>query len=92
MAPKTKTETIKARSIYVYLPSEEMVDDWKEKAKSSGLSISKFVQEHVEKSMNYENEDTFVSRGELDQVDALTYWLNMTRVSGCSSPLFGGAS
>ena len=49
--PKTKTETIKKRAIYVYLPSEEMVKEWKDLAKKSGVSISKFVQEHVLNSL-----------------------------------------
>ena len=38
-----KTETIKQRAIYVYLPSIEMVKRWKELAKSQGASISRFV-------------------------------------------------
>ena len=38
-----KTDTIKKRAIYVYLPSQEMVDRWKESAKLQKASISKFV-------------------------------------------------
>ncbi len=30
-----KTETIKKRSIYVYLPSEDMVEDWKQRAEKA---------------------------------------------------------
>lgn len=60
-----KTETIKQRSIYVYLPSQEMVDRWKTLAKTSGTSISKFVAEHVENSLRQEDDDEYKSRGVL---------------------------
>ena len=62
---KKKTETIKERAIYVYLPSQEMVKDWKKRAKKRGASISKFVIEHVENSFHQEEDATFKSRGEL---------------------------
>ena len=59
-----KTETIKQRSIYVYLPSHDMVQRWKTLAKNSGTSISKFVAEHVENSLR-EEEAEYKSRGTL---------------------------
>ena len=62
---KNKTETIKKRAIYVYLPSEEMVEEWKNLAKKSGVSISKFVQEHVLNSLSQELGEDFVSRRDL---------------------------
>jgi hypothetical protein len=62
---KRKTETIKERSIYVYLPSHEMVKDWKKRAKRQGVSISKFVIEHVENSIQQEEDPTFKPRGDL---------------------------
>ena len=66
MPKKTpKTETIKQRSIYVYLPSHEMVADWKGRAKGSKVSISKFVQEHVENSLQQEEDDSFATRSTL---------------------------
>ncbi|MGQ9759511.1 MAG: hypothetical protein ACUVQ5_02940 [Candidatus Methanomethylicaceae archaeon] len=34
-----KTKTIKQRAIYVYLPSLEMVRDWKERAEKAGLRL-----------------------------------------------------
>jgi len=46
-----KTETIKQRSIYVYLPSLEMVVDWKRRAERAGVSLSRFVYERVEDSI-----------------------------------------
>jgi len=62
----TKTDTIKKRSIYVYLPSERMVSKWKENADKENLSISKFVIEHVENSLRQEEgEDSYTSRIEL---------------------------
>ncbi len=60
-AEKTKTETIKERAIYVYLPSHEMVREWKELAEKQGVSISKFVIEHVEDSLRKE-EPSHLSR------------------------------
>jgi len=63
---KTKTETIKERAIYVYLPSHEMVKKWKDLAGKSGASISKFVMEHVENSLSQEEErNGYTPRAEL---------------------------
>ncbi len=59
-----KTETIKQRAIYVYLPSHDAVNRWKGLAKKAGTSISKFVAEHVENSLNKE-EKGFSSRSTL---------------------------
>ena len=65
-AGRGKTDTIKARGIYVYLPSLEMVEDWKHRAKKSGTSISKFVIERVEDSLRREEgEEGYLSRLEL---------------------------
>ncbi len=46
-----KKKELKKRAIYVYPPSE-MSEKWKNTAKESGESISKFVIEHVENSLN----------------------------------------
>jgi len=63
---RRKTETIKERSIYVYLPSLEMVEDWKRRAEKGGVSISKFVIERVEESIRREEgEEGYISRAEL---------------------------
>ncbi|MBC7129356.1 MAG: hypothetical protein H5T45_06475 [Thermoplasmatales archaeon] len=53
-----KTDTIMKRAVLVYLPSEEMKEKWQKLADKSGLSISRFVIEHVENSLSQENEDT----------------------------------
>ncbi len=60
-----KTETIKKRTIYVYLPSMEQKDRWAEYARAHGVSISKFVVEHVEDSLRQENDLSYKSRDEL---------------------------
>ena len=44
-----KTETIRARTVKVYLPSEELVNDWKSAAKESDLSLSQYILETVER-------------------------------------------
>lgn len=60
-----KTESIKQRAIYVYLPSEEHKARWQKHAERGGVSISKFVIEHVEDSLRKEDEPDFKSRSEL---------------------------
>ncbi|AGK62125.1 hypothetical protein Asulf_02172 [Archaeoglobus sulfaticallidus PM70-1] len=66
-----KTETVKKRAIYVYLPSEEMAEEWKRIAKERNISISKFVVECVQESLSKDESD-FVSRKELlDRVKKL---------------------
>jgi hypothetical protein len=62
-----KTETIKERAVYVYLPSHKMVEEWKKLAKKQGTSISKFVIEHVESSLKEEKglKSGFKARSEL---------------------------
>jgi len=63
---KGKTETIKQRAIYVYLPSLEMTQDWKDRSKKAGTSISKYVIERVEDSFRREDgEEGYTSRLEL---------------------------
>jgi hypothetical protein len=63
---KGKTETIKDRAIYVYLPSLEMAYDWKHRADKTGASISKFVIERVEDSIRREEgEEGYLTRLEL---------------------------
>jgi hypothetical protein len=51
---KGKTETIKKRAIYVYLPSQKMAKNWKTRADKAGSSTSKFVIDRVEDSINRE--------------------------------------
>jgi hypothetical protein len=38
-----KTKTIKERTLYVYLPSLEMAEEWKRRAEKAGESLSKFI-------------------------------------------------
>ncbi|MFH0748571.1 MAG: hypothetical protein V1915_01415 [Candidatus Bathyarchaeota archaeon] len=60
-----KTETIKERAIYVYLPSVEQKNRWVEYAEKQGASISKFVAEHVEDSLRQVEDSSYRSREEL---------------------------
>ncbi len=61
-----KTETVKQRAIYVYLPSLELVEDWKDRASKAGTSISKFVTERVEDSIRREEgEESYLNRLDL---------------------------
>ncbi|MEM3815243.1 MAG: hypothetical protein QW341_00165 [Candidatus Bathyarchaeia archaeon] len=61
-----KTETIKERTVYIYLPSLEMVEDWKRRAERAGVSLSKFVIERVLDSIRREDgEEGYLSRADL---------------------------
>jgi len=52
--------------VYAYLPSVEMVNDWKVRAKKSNVSISQFVYEHVTNSLRQEEgEESYKPRAEL---------------------------
>jgi hypothetical protein len=51
------TETIKERTVYVYLPSFEMAKEWKSGAKKAGVSVSKFVIDRVEDSIQREESE-----------------------------------
>ena len=65
MRGRRKTETIKERTVYVYLPSEEFVDEWRRYAKASGKSLSRFVFEIVEDYIRKSEDKSFESRLEL---------------------------
>ncbi len=41
------SKELKERSLYVYLPSRKMAEEWKERASKQDQSISKFIIEHV---------------------------------------------
>lgn len=61
-----KTQTIKRRAVYVYLPSIDMIEDWKRRAQDAGQSVSKFVVERVEDSLSREEgRDEYRSRIDL---------------------------
>lgn len=61
-----KTKSINERYVYAYLPSVEMVKDWKARAKKSKVSISQFVYEHVTNSLRQEDgEESYKPRAEL---------------------------
>jgi len=61
-----KTKSINERYVYAYLPSVEMVGDWKARAKKSNVSISQFVYEHVTNSLRQEEgEESYKPRAEL---------------------------
>lgn len=60
-----RTETIKKRLIYVYLPSIEQKDRWEDYAKKQGTSISKFVVERVTDSLQQEEDLSYKYRGDL---------------------------
>jgi hypothetical protein len=44
-----KTETIRERCVTVYLPTKELVEEWKGTAKKAGMPVSRYVYEVVER-------------------------------------------
>ena len=61
-------QELRERSIYVYLPSDEMADDWKARAKKANVSVSEFVLEHVSNSLRQEEgEEGYKARVDLIQ-------------------------
>ncbi|MGA3191537.1 MAG: hypothetical protein ABSD73_03370 [Candidatus Bathyarchaeia archaeon] len=61
-----KTKTIKERTVYIYLPSLEMVNDWRKRSEAAKTSLSKFVIDRVEDSIRRdEGEEGYLSRLEL---------------------------
>ena len=62
----SKTETIKERTVYIYLPSFGMLEDWKKRSQAANTSLSKFVIDRVEDSIRKdEGEGGYLSRLEL---------------------------
>lgn len=57
--------TLKQRAVDVYLNSEEQKVRWTECSEKAGVSLSKFVVEHVENSLRQEEEPDFKSRSNL---------------------------
>lgn len=59
-------ESIRERSVYVYVPSVQMLQDWKSMAKKSHVPLSKFVLEHVNNSLRQEEgEENYKPRAHL---------------------------
>jgi hypothetical protein len=65
---RDKTKTIKERTLHIYLPSIEMVEEWKRLAGSEGMSLSKFVQEHVQDNL-FQQDEGYESRVSLVQMN-----------------------
>ena len=56
----------KQRLIYLYLSSQEKKDELKKQAEKAKMPLSKFIVEHVENSLQQEQDNTdFTSRLEL---------------------------
>ena len=56
-----RKKELKERAIYVYPPAE-IAQRWKEQAEKTGTSISRFVIEHVENSLNTETDPDYQPR------------------------------
>ncbi|MFH2112421.1 MAG: hypothetical protein ABIJ47_14325 [Candidatus Bathyarchaeota archaeon] len=56
-----RKKELKQRAIYVYPPAE-IAQRWKDQAERSGASISRFVIEHVENSLNAETDPDYQPR------------------------------
>lgn len=60
-----KSESTSKRQINVYLPSMVMVEEWRTLALESGVSLSRWVQEHIESSLQQNGEGPRYSRRDL---------------------------
>lgn len=61
-----KTQTIKERTAYIYLPSLQMFEDWRKLSQAAKTSLSKFVIDRVEDSIRKdESEEGYLGRIEL---------------------------
>ena len=85
-----KTKAINDRYVYAYLPSVEMVRNWKARAKKSNVSISQFVLENVTNSLRQEEgEESYKPRAALidelrkkdETVEKLTRENEITRLA-----------
>jgi hypothetical protein len=57
-------DEIKNRVVYVY-PKLPQAERWKEAAEKQGMTLSKFVMEHVENSMKQDEDDSYQPRAAL---------------------------
>ena len=46
-----KTETIKQRAVWIYLPSIEMKNNWEKLSEKQGMSFSRWIIENVEENL-----------------------------------------
>ena len=60
-----RTDTIKKRTLYIYVPSEKQKEKWEKLAERSGTSLSKFVIESVENSLGERDDVDFKPRQNL---------------------------
>jgi predicted RNase H-like nuclease (RuvC/YqgF family) len=67
-----KTETIKERAVWVYLPSIEQKERWEKLADQGGVSLSKWVIETVEEAIRPAEDREWKPRKELeDEIEGL---------------------
>ena len=60
-----KDESLKKRAIYVYPPTQQLTDKWKKLSSDAGVPISKFVVDHVQNSLNMEQDNSYSSRTQI---------------------------
>lgn len=60
-----KTETIKQRTVYAYLPSEEARAKWEEAAMKAGMSLSRFIVDTIDASLKEGMDEDFRSAKDL---------------------------
>ena len=58
-------KAIKQRTVYVYLPSKDIMEDWKAKAREAGMSVSKFIIQNVREALREKDDPTYRAPEEL---------------------------
>ncbi len=61
-----KTQTIRERTVDVYLPTTELVQEWKEAAEKADMSLSRYVMEIVERHRE-QNPEGLVPNWQLEE-------------------------
>jgi len=60
-----KSETIKERTVSVYLPDKDMLNEWKKVAADHELSLSRFIIERIEESFKQNGDGERYTRRDL---------------------------
>jgi len=72
-----KTETIRERCVTVYLPTKELVQEWKGTASTAGMPVSRYVYEVVERHRRGDSGEVTPSWKLEEQLKALQAELGM---------------
>lgn len=79
-----KTDTLKQRSVYIYLPTEEMLEEWKQAARRYDMSLSRFLVEVVDDVLR-KNPQGISPRASVCTIPPPTGWRITSRLIACAT-------